>query len=85
MKLITTGRYRDLENRIIKVPGNRYETILSPRDFEDLLDKYVSSEAADYYRDSMKAVITVAEDAIVEIKTMGGLTDGMEKELSEWV
>lgn len=73
-----------MENRVIKVPGNKYETILSPRDFEDLLDKYLSSEAADYYRDSLKAVVNIAKKAIEEAKVTGGLTGELEKELSEW-
>ena len=50
---------------------------------EDLLDKYLSSEAADYYH-SLKAVVNIAKKAIEEAKVTGGLTGELEKELSEW-
>ena len=53
------------------------------RDLEDLLDKYLSSEAADYYH-SLKAVVNIAKKAIEEAKVTGGLTGELEKELSEW-
>lgn len=54
-----------MENRMISVPGTtRYETVFDDRDFEDLLDKHISSEAADYYRDRIREL----EEEIEELK-----------------
>jgi polyhydroxyalkanoate synthesis regulator phasin len=54
-----------VENRMISVPGTtRYETVFDDRDFEDLLDKHISSEAADYYRDRIREL----EEEIEELK-----------------
>ena len=38
--------------------NHRPETVLNHYDFEDLIDKYMGSEAADYYRDSMKELLS---------------------------
>ena len=57
-----------MENRLISVPGTtRYETVFNDRDFEDLLDKHISSEAADYYRDRIRE-LEADESEIEELK-----------------
>lgn len=39
---------------VMKLANGSIETILSERDFEDVLDKYLGSEAADYWHDHFK-------------------------------
>lgn len=54
-----------MEHRLISTKGTtRYETIFDDRDFEDLFDKHISSEAADYYRDRIREL----EQEIDELK-----------------
>lgn len=37
--------------QVMKLANGSVETILNPNDFEDILDKYLGSEAADYFRE----------------------------------
>ena len=43
--------------RMVMEINHRPETVLNHHDFEDLIDKYMGSEAANYYRDSMYSVV----------------------------
>lgn len=36
--------------QVMKLANGSVEVILNPDDFEDILDKYLGSEAADYFR-----------------------------------
>lgn len=58
-----------MEHRLISTKGTtRYETIFDNRDFEDLFDKHISSEAADYYRDRIRELEEEHEYEIDELK-----------------
>lgn len=55
--------------RLIKTNDRtRYEAIWSDFDFEDLLDKYISSDAADYYRDRIEELVDEYEKTICELE-----------------
>lgn len=55
--------------RLIKTNDRtRYEAIWSDFDFEDLLEKYISSEAADYYRDRIEGLVEEYENTICELE-----------------
>lgn len=70
-----------MTQRVISTPGTtRYETIFDDRDFEDLLDKYISSEAADYYRDRIEELTGEYEETIDELKER---IKELEEELDE--
>lgn len=70
-----------MKNRLISVPGTtRYETVFDDRDFEDLLDKHISSEAADCYRDRIEELTEEYEETIDELKE--GIKE-LEEELDE--
>lgn len=70
-----------MQQRLISTPGTtRYETVFDDRDFEDLLDKYVSSEAADYYRDRIKELEEEHEYEIDELKER---IEKLEEQLDE--
>ena len=40
--------------QVMKLANGSIETILNERDFEDILDKYLGSEAADYWHEHFK-------------------------------
>lgn len=42
--------------QMLTLSNGRPETIFSPKDFEDLIDKYMGSDCADYYREQVKAL-----------------------------
>lgn len=70
-----------MTQRVISTPGTtRYETIFDDRDFEDLLDKYISSEAADYYRDRIEELTGEYEETIDGLKER---IKELEEELDE--
>ena len=41
-------------SKILTMSNGRPETILSSRDFEDLIDKYMGSESANYYHEQIE-------------------------------
>lgn len=40
--------------KVMKLANGSVETILNEKDFEDVLDKYLGTEAADYFRSLFK-------------------------------
>lgn len=40
--------------KMLTMSNGRPETILSSRDFEDLIDKYMGSESANHYREQIE-------------------------------
>lgn len=51
--------------QVMKLANGSIETILNERDFEDILDKYLGSEAADYWHEHFEnydEAISKAED-----------------------
>lgn len=69
-----------MEHRMIEVPGKRYENVFGDRDFEELLEKHISYEAAEYYRDRIRELKEVPVEMLSEI---GELIDSRRKELEK--
>ena len=41
-------------SQVLKMSNGRPETILSPKDFEDLVDKHMGSDCANYYQNQIQ-------------------------------
>lgn len=59
-----------MEHRVIEIPGKKYETVFGDRDFEELLEKYISYEAAEYYRDRIKELKEIPVEMLSEIEEL---------------
>lgn len=47
---------------VLKMSNGRPETILSPKDFEDLVDKYMGLECANYYQNQIEQLSSCIRD-----------------------
>lgn len=45
--------------KMLTMSNGRPETILSSRDFEDLIDKYMGSECANHYHEQIEEVLKI--------------------------
>lgn len=48
--------------KVLTMSSGRPETILSPRDFEDLIDKYMGSDCADHYHEQIEQLSECIRD-----------------------
>lgn len=45
--------------QMLTLSNGRPETILSPKDFEDLIDKHMGMDCANYYQNQIEETLTV--------------------------
>lgn len=61
---------------MILTVNHRPETVLTPHDFEDLIDKYMGSESADLFREYVKELCQTIEGLTrMEVKDDYGWLD----------
>lgn len=56
-----------MEHRVIEVPGGA-ETIFTDRDFEELIEKHISYDAAKFYRERIEALKESALSVLNEVE-----------------
>lgn len=50
--------------RVLMMNNGRPETILSPKDFEDLIDKYMGMDCANYYQNQIEQLSSYIRDLV---------------------
>jgi uncharacterized coiled-coil DUF342 family protein len=83
--------------QIIKLANGSVETILNPNDFEDILDKYLGTGAADYFHeirkkaeqaDKFKQQVDTLEEEIYDLEIAAdnyqANYDSLEEEYEEY-
>lgn len=48
--------------QMLTLSNGRPETILSPKDFEDLIDKYMGMDCANYYRNQIEQLSELIQE-----------------------
>lgn len=69
--------------KMLTMSNGKPETILSPRDFEDLIDKHMGMDSANYYQEQIEALSECIRDCLKEFDDTVD-RDGYEEVLKEF-
>ena len=67
----------------MRLKNGMVETVSCPRDFENLIDKYLGAECADYYKAQMKELSTTIKGLYVDCACYG-VKASLGDNVKEW-
>jgi molecular chaperone GrpE (heat shock protein) len=68
----------------MKLANGSVETILNEKDFEDILDKYLGTEAVDYFQKKVEELESKVEDLEFDLDNQKDKYKELEEEYEEY-